>query len=533
MCCTFGDTADVNWWRAHDLPLIPLISRDGRLSTQGGAYAGMTLRAARAQIVADLHAAGAIRGERATEQSVRVHERCGTPLEILESSQWFIRVLDIKAELIAAGRQITWHPQHMRTRYEHWVENLSWDWCISRQRFFGVPFPLWRCDTCSAIVLADAAQLPVDPQTTAPPHGCACGGTLIAETDVLDTWATSSVSPQIAGNMLDNPALFARLFPMALRPQAHDIIRTWAFDTIVKAHLHHGTIPWQTVLISGHAIDPAGKKLSKSKGNAPNTPEALLDRYSADALRYWACGGSPGADQLLDEDTIKRGEKLVTKLWNASRLIDGIQSSKLKTQNLEFSTPIDRAASSWLQRLITQATARMAVYDYAVALEATERFFWAALCDNYLELVKRRLYDGSDGERAAALAMLHTVLQTLLKMFAPFLPHVTEEIWSHMYATNADSLHLSAWPDADPTLIDTEAERAGEAIFTVVAHVRRFKSEQKIGLGTPLAALTIATSDQQLRAALTASAGDLRSATRARSISVVEGSGELSIRPVL
>ena len=530
MCCTFGDTTDVTWWRTHNLPLIPLIGRDGRLTEHAAAYAGMTLAEAKRRIIADLREAGALIGEQPLRQSVRAHERCGTPLEILETRQWFIRVLDLKAELLAAGRAITWQPDYMRTRYEHWVENLGWDWCISRQRFYGVPFPLWHCAGCGAVILADEAQLPVDPLTTAPPRGCDCGGELLPERDVLDTWATSSLSPQIAGQMLDNPAQFGRIFPFALRPQAHDIIRTWAFATIVKAHLHHASIPWKTVLISGFGLDPRGNKLSKSKGNAAHSPDALLDSSSADAVRYWACGGRAGADQVLDEDTIKRGTKLVTKLWNAARLIERAGNRGEGTEQLLQSlapspqplAPLDRAMLSWLQRLVQRATAQMEAYEYAAAMEATERFFWATLCDNYLELGKGRMYDGAAEKQDGLRTALHDILHTLLRLFAPFLPFVTEEIWSHLYTEGGDSIHQAAWPSANDALLDEAAEQAGAAIFEILAQVRRYKSDHKLSLGAPLAHLTV-FAPPALHTALAASTADLRSATRAVELRLAEG----------
>src|SRR3954469_17981573 len=276
MCCTFGDTTDVAWWRAHNLPLIPLITRQGRLSADGGAYAGLSLAEARKQIITDLRDAGLLLAERPAEQTVRVHERCKTPLEILETQQWFIRVLDAKTALLAAGRQIAWRPEYMRARYEHWVENLAWDWCISRQRFYGVPFPVWHCDQCGAIILADEAQLPIDPSVNSPARRCDCGNAeLRPDPDVMDTWATSSMSPQIAARMFERPQLYRQLFPMHMRPQAHDNIRVWAFYTIVKSHYHFGSIPWETLMISGHGLDPAGHKISKSRPNASSGPEAL------------------------------------------------------------------------------------------------------------------------------------------------------------------------------------------------------------------------------------------------------------------
>ena len=521
MCCTFGDTTDVAWWRAHSLPHIPLVTRDGRLSEAGGPYAGLELSAARARIVADLRAAGALLAEQPAAQAVRVHERCGTPLEILDTSQWFVRLLDMKPELLAAGRRIAWHPAHMRVRYEHWVENLGWDWCISRQRFYGVPFPAWHCAACGAVVLADEAQLPVDPQADPPPGPCACGSRdLRPDLDVMDTWATSSVSPQIALRFLEGDALPppADHLPMQLRPQAHDIIRTWAFYTIAKSLLHFGRIPWETILIAGHGLDPHGRKVSKSKGNTPLAPDALIERYGADAVRYWACGGAPGADQALAEDEMRQGARLVAKLWNAARLLEAGGWTPEAGAHLEtnarlapHASPSDRALLSWLQRLIERATAAYRAYDYVAARDMAERFFWSTLCDNYLELAKARLYSGSPAARAAFGAALRATLQVL----APIMPHVTEEIYRRLFAPDGGSIHTAAWPAPDAALLDPEAERAGEALLLIAGAVRRAKTARKVGLGTPLAQLSVAAADAGLRALLRESAADLRSVSRA------------------
>jgi valyl-tRNA synthetase len=526
MCCTFGDAADVAWWQAHDLPLIPLVTRPGRLGDDGGPYAGLALGQAHKQIVADLRERGLLLEARETTQSVRVHERCKTPLEILETSQWFVRILEAKQTWLDAGRRIAWRPAYMRARYEHWVENLSWDWCISRQRFYGVTFPLWHCERCGAVILADEAQLPVDPASAAPPRACACGNAdLRPETDVMDTWATSSVSPQIAAQMFGDPALYARLFPMRMRPQGHDIIRTWAFATIVKSHYHFGTLPWETLMICGHGLDPAGRSIHKSQGNATIDPAALIARYGADGVRYWACGGSVGTDQVVNEEAMKQGARLITKLWNAARFIAGHLDDQRPTTNDQREPgdellPADRALLSWLQRLIARTTASFHEYEYAAAKEATERFFWGTLCDNYLEWVKGRLYDSAGEPRRAAQYTLYQTLLALLKLFAPIMPHITEEIYAHLFAQHAGarSIHLSAWPRADEALIDAEAERAGEALLALTASVRRWKSARKVGLGAELARLTLATGDEQLRAALHESAADLRSVTRAREI---------------
>jgi valyl-tRNA synthetase len=545
MCCTFGDTTDVAWWRAHSLPLIPLITRQGRLSADGGAYAGLSLAEARKRIIADMRDAGLLLGERAAEQTVRVHERCKTPLEILETQQWFVRVLDAKEALLAAGRKIAWRPEYMRARYEHWVENLAWDWCISRQRFYGVPFPVWHCGQCGAIVLADEAALPVDPSADAPPRACDCGSAdLRPDEDVMDTWATSSMTPQIAAGLFAQPELYSQLFPMQMRPQAHDNIRVWAFYTIVKSHYHFGTIPWETLMISGHGLDPAGHKISKSRGNAAAGPEALIERYGADPVRYWACGGALGADRPINEEEMRQGARLVTKLWNATRLIARIENEELKIEKNEaihsqFSIlnsqflPADRALLSWLQRLIARATESFQGYDYASASEATERFFWGTLCDNYLEWVKGRLYDGTAEERRAAQSALRQALLAILKLFAPILPHITEEIFQQLYGGQVSvdaasggfsSIHTSPWPRADEALVDEQAERAGAALLAITGAARRFKSGRKLGLGAELAQITIAAGDDTLRADLEQSHADIRSVTRAREIAFVEAS---------
>lgn len=526
MCCTFGDMADVAWWREHQLPLIPLVARDGTLGADGGPYAGLSLADARARMLADLRAAGLLLAEQPSAQTVRVHERCGTPLEIIETSQWFIRLLDAREDLLAAGRAIAWYPEYMRARYERWVENLGWDWCISRQRVFGVPFPVWHCDQCGVVVLAGEAQLPVDPTTTAPPCACACGNTdLRPDGDVMDTWATSSVSPQIAGQMLANPALYARLFPMALRPQAHDIIRTWAFYTIARSLFQSGQAPWRTALISGHALDPSGRKFSKSKGNAAIAPDVLMARYGADAVRYWACRAAPGADQPVTEETMRQGTRLAAKLWSAARLIAAriaATGDPRVTQAGKGQYPADRAMHSWMQRVIAEATARYRVYDYAGALELAERFFWGTLCDNYLELAKGRMYDGAPAERDPAVATASAALLLALKLLAPVMPHVTDDLYRRIFAAaeGCESLHTACWPQEDPACIDEAAEHAGAALIALAGVARRFKTGYKLGMGTALARLDIAARDEALRQALEQSVVDLRSVTRARVITI-------------
>ncbi|MHB0876684.1 MAG: valine--tRNA ligase, partial [Anaerolineae bacterium] len=522
MCCTFGDATDVEWWLTYNLPLVEVLSREGRMTTAAGDLEGLTVAQARRRVVERLEGAGLLLGQRPTDQSVRVHERCDTPVEHIVLPQWFVRVLDHKQELLEAGERIAWHPEHMRTRYSQWVENLSWDWCISRQRYFGVPFPLWYCADCGEVLLADESQLPVDPMVARPLHPCACGSDrVLPETDVMDTWATSSLTPQIVGQSLANPALYERVFPMSLRPQAHEIIRTWAFYTIVKSLYHFGRLPWAEVAISGWALAPEGMgKISKSRGGGPMAPQVMVERYSADATRYWAASTGLGRDAVISEEKVQTGAKLVTKLWNVARFCEPFLVGYTPAATTLAVT--DRWLLSRLQRLILAVTVQMAGYDYAAAKAEVEAFFWNLLADNYIEMAKQRLYAEEGPARDSARFALYQALLTVLKLFAPFLPHVTEEIHREMFlATSTDaSIHCGGWPCANDSLVDEAAEATGEALLAIATAVRRYKSERNLPLRTELARLQVATTDAALAASLRDATADIVSVTRAQSVLV-------------
>ncbi|WIG60088.1 MAG: Valyl-tRNA synthetase [Ktedonobacterales bacterium] len=536
MCCTFGDTTDIEWWREYSLPLRIILGRDGRLTEAAGAYAGLTASAARARIIADLDARGLLLAREPMTQTVRVHERCDTPVEYIVTPQWFVRALDFKAELIAAGERIAWHPEHMGARYREWVENLKWDWNISRQRYFGVPIPVWYCDACGEALVADEAQLPVDPTTTEPPRACACGGgAFTPEPDVMDTWATSSMSPQIIGRMLDDPALYARVFPFTLRPQAHEIIRTWAFYTILKSLHHFGALPWRDVAISGWGLagegeakisksrggSPVAAKISKSRGGGPIAPAEAMTRFSADAARYWAASTGPGKDSVISEEKMRNGLKLATKLWNVARFSERFIADDAGSHGAHLAlTPTDRWLLSRAERLIQRVTELMEGYEWAAAKAEVEAFFWRDLADNYLEMAKARLYDADDPGHAGAVHTLTSVLLAVLKMFAPFLPHVAEAIYQGIFAAShgGGSIHRARWPVADDTLIDEQAEAAGEALVALATAARRYKSERGIALGAELARIQIATDDAALAETLRAAETDIRSVTRARKV---------------
>jgi len=529
MCCTFGDSTDIRWWRTHGLPLRQAIGRDGRMISLAGPLAGLTTLEARKHILQELAETNRILHQESIEHTIGTHERCGTPVEYLHTRQWFIRVLDQKQRLIEAGRAITWQPEHMRIRYEHWVENLQWDWCISRQRFLGVPFPAWTCKACGELLLATLEQLPVDPRRISPAQPCPnCGATdFEPEPDVMDTWATSSCTPLIIAHWPDDTNWFAQHFPTSLRPQGHDIIRTWAFYSIVKSLYHTGEIPWHTIMISGHALSTGRNKISKSRGHNEAGPMELTERESADALRYWATSVKTGNDTPFHPETIANGRRLVTKLWNASRFAEGRLADFTPQSDLLLTElqPTDRWLLSRLARTVVFATQELEQGEYASARAEIEHFFWSDLCDNYLELAKARLYQESGSEREAAQWTLYHALLTVLKLFASYLPYITEEIYQGLFREreSSPSIHLSSWPQVHNEWIDEEAEEFGKTLLELLKQVRRYKAEHGLSVGAELETLQISMKSAQW-ASLEATLVDLKSATRAKVITLRENS---------
>ena len=540
MCCTYGDQTDMAWWYAYKLPLIEAIDREGKMTGVTGSLAGLRISQARQQIKQILQEQGLILERQPTRQSIRVHERCDTPVEILVAMQWFVRVLDHKQALLEAGSQVHWHPETMQARYLAWVENLTWDWCISRQRYYGIAFPAWYCQDCGAVMLADEDQLPVDPLVDRPRQACSCGSTAFTpDTDVMDTWATSSLSPQIVGQRLTDPELYHTVFPMSLRPQAHDIIRTWAFYTIVKSTLHFGEVPWKDALISGWGLAGEGLgKISKSRGGGPMAPLEMIQRYSADAVRYWAASTSPGKDAVISEEKIQAGSRLATKLWNVARFsepfLDGAARLPDQATRLAF-TPADRWILSRLQQVTRHATAAYAGYDYTSAKNEVEDFFWQDLADNYIEMAKQRLYDAMAPGHIAACFTLRSILLTVLKLFAPILPYVTEAIFAPLFSDQegAASIHRAGWPRTIEEFLDPQAEETGEILVQIATAVRRYKSEQNISLGSQLTLLQLGVANSGLAKRLEEATTDLMSITRAKTVEIVEMPGhEMILLPI-
>jgi valyl-tRNA synthetase len=547
MVCTFGDIEDVEKWRRDGLDLRLVVARDGKTNELAGEFAGLELPAARKRIVEKLSEVGDLRGEKPIDQSVSVHERCSTPIEFAVVPQWFINVLGHVDEFLERGEQLAWFPDWMQVRYKDWVNGLKWDWNISRQRFYGVPFPVWYCADCAKPVLARVEELPVDPTESTPPvSACpACGGGLVPEQDVMDTWMTSSGTPLINGGWAaGDDARMSQLYPMSVRVQAFEIIRTWLFYTVVKSHFHTDSLPWRDVMISGWGLNEQGKKISKrdlqkstdASGYNRYDPYQVMKKYGADALRYWATGAGLGYDLRYNERDVKAGKRLLIKLWNASRF------GLMQLEGYDFSVDLPLAERTVVDRWIwhhanvtlEKVTAAFEQYDFATARDAVDRFFWHHLCDNYLEMIKDRFWTRdayTDHERLSAQVTLSRVLRLVLAMYAPFVPHVTEALYQRIFRDHEGtvSLHVTRWPGVDEAAL-TPVE-AGDRLTSVLSAVRHLRTQLRLPNSRRLSSLTVeapAGWREQIEPITT----ELQAAVRADALSFGDGESETNVEGV-
>ena len=537
MSCTFGDQTDIEWYQAHNLNLRVAIDEAGQMTEQAGPYEGLSAEEAGQAIVDDLEAAGPLRDRRDISHSVNVHERCGTGIEFLVTEQWYVEMLDKREEYLEAGRQMDWYPEKMFTRYEHWIDGLQWDWCISRQRSSGIPFPVWYCEECDAELFAARDQLPVDPLSASPPvDACPeCGHEeFVAEDDVFDTWATSSLTPLInagwdwdpeadadpstAGPTAtdggtatssgpdsdsgsgDRPAGptrgaftmdYPELYPASMRPQGHDIISFWLFHTIVKCYEHTGEVPFDSVMINGMVLDESREAMSKSKGNIV-APEEVLQEYPVDAARFWAAGSAVGDDLPYQEKGLRAGEKLLRKLWNASKLVENLSEAG-DGEHGGGEPPaaladLDRWLLAELDAEVERQTSLLQERSFSKARDSLRSFFWGTFCDDYLEIAKQR-------DDASAAYTLRTAHERFVRLFAPLLAHISEELWTEMYAdddtdtdTDTESVHRQDWPV--PLGIEANRE-AGSTAMSVVGALRKFKSDNQLPLNAALTQVAV------------------------------------------
>ncbi|HOI12894.1 MAG TPA: valine--tRNA ligase [Methanoculleus sp.] len=482
MICTFGDKTDVYWWKQHDLDLRKAIDRQGIMTATAAPYEGMTSEACRETILCDMEKAGILKRQEELEQRVGTCWRCKTPIEILSERQWFVRVH--QDEILDAARRISWTPEHMFSRMENWANSMEWDWCISRQRIFATPIPVWFCTACGEMVLPAEEDLPIDPTTDKPQAPCPrCGGSdFTGETDVLDTWMDSSISVlHVTGwDGTGNPPYF----PAQLRPQGHDIIRTWAFYTILRAKALVGGHPWDEILVNGMVLGEDGFKMSKSRNNIIS-PEEIVGQYGADALRQWGAGGAAtGSDIMFNWNDVVAASRFQTKLWNIFRFVMGHLDS-----GTESPAPVTELTDRWLlvrlSETVAEVTAAMEGYQFDRALRAIREFAWNTLADDYIEIAKGRLY-AEDASRASACSALATTMDVLCRLLAPIIPHFAEECY---HTLTGGSVHKEAWPDF--TYADDEARRHGDLLVKTVAELRRYKHDKGMALNAPLGHVTI------------------------------------------
>ena len=497
MCCTFGDQTDIEWWKKYNLPLKHIFTNDGRIKEEVPNYGGMKIKEARKKIIEDLQEAGYVVKIEELDHEVQTHERCGKEVEYSVMKQWFIDTMSHKEDFLRIGNEIKWHPAHMQTRYNEWVENIMWDWCISRQRYFGVPFPVWYCKDCGKPVFAKKEDLPVNPLVDKPKIDICpnCNSKeFIPETDVMDTWATSSVTPLINMKYGEKDNFEDILKPMSLRTNASEIIRTWDFYTIVKSFYHFGQKPWDNVMISGFVMASKGEKISKSKGNSKIEPIDAIKQYSADVVRYWAGTGRLGTDIVYSDETLQRGKKLINKIWNVSKFIE-MHLQDYKDKKLDNYEYIDRWILGKYNSMEKSFLKYLDDYEVGLALNTLEKFFWN-FCDNYIEIVKHRLYRPEEfGEKArySGQKTVYTLLYKLLQDFSIYFPFITEEIYQELYHKEK-SIHITEIIPLDNSY--EEEIKNGDSIIEIISTARGAKTDSNVSLKTPIKNLDLSLNDE-------------------------------------
>lgn len=486
MCCTFGDQTDMEWQKAYNLPIKEAIGKDGKMTSLAEKYTGLSIKAARKQIIFDLKEQGLLVNQEPLKHDVKVHERCGTEVEFVKSTQWFVKYLDLKKEMLRWGKELNWFPEFMYNRYASWVNGLQWDWLISRQRFFGVAFPVWYCKKCGEIIVAEEKELPVDPLKDKPKKKCKCGSSEFEpEKDVLDTWFTSSMSPRLSIEKMPKPWQ-SKLYPMDLRPQASEIITFWLFNTVVKSNLHYKKKPFKDVAVSGF-VTLGGQKMSKSRGNVV-APQDVIEKYGADAIRFWAAGSKLGDDLEYNEKEVLAGKKFVTKLTNASKFVFMNLGDYKPNKQPKNILEVDSLFLNELNKVIKQSVKDFDNYDYHKVKAAIDNFFWHVFCDYYLEIVKKRVYNGTQEEKESAFYGLYHSLFAIVRMFAPFTPFVTEDVYQNHFRKNQKekSIHLCEWPEEFKIEKGKKSEEIFNLMIELIAKIRTEKSNAKKAMNSEI-----------------------------------------------
>lgn len=533
MICTFGDKTDVSWVNRYGLDIIESIDETGLMKDVSGKYVGLTIPECKSAIIEDLKDEGCLIKQEPTYQNVGLCWRCKTPIEILVKKQWFVAVKELENQILETAEEIDWIPEHMKIRLLNWTGSMDWDWCISRQRLFATPIPVWYCNECGKVYLPKPEELPVDPSVESPPNKCECGcNNFTGEFDVLDTWMDSSITPMVIAGW-PSPD-FKKYYPADLRPQGHDIIRTWAFYTILRCKALTDEKPFERIVVNGMVFGEDGHKMSKSRGNVI-APEAVVNEYGADAMRLWSANSVPGSDVPFDWKDVKNGYKFLRKFWNAFRFINmHIADYKMVESNRDYLNPMDRWILSKLNQLVVDVTGNLETYNFADARNKIQAFVWHDFCDEYIEAVKYRLYADSEDLQAskeAAKYTLKTVLLTSLKLLSPITPHFTDEVNQYLDEGN-ESIHQDKWPLADKVLMDSKAEKLGETGVNIIGDIRRFKSATKRPLNTPIKSATIYTTESELYNDLKDLESDIIGTMRIKELKIEMGKPDIRERVV-